>query len=58
MRITLSVQFDIERAKPEPPPQPEGPVLYDVSSGHIERAQQWDHDKREPIGFTGKEASE
>lgn len=55
MRITFSVQLDIERAKPDPPPGPELPVVYDLSGSHLERAQQWDHDKREPIGFNAKE---
>ena len=54
MRIRLAVTFDIHR-DPKPvlwPDTPETPAIYDVSSAQIERADQWDHERRQPIGFT------
>jgi len=52
MRIRLTL--DIFR-EPKPvlwPDKPEGPAIYDLSSAKIERADNWDHDTRQPIGFT------
>ena len=54
MRIRLTL--DIFR-EPKPvlwPDRPEAPAIYDVSSAHVERAPQFDHDTRPPIGFTTK----
>ena len=52
MRIRLTL--DIYR-EPKPvlwPDTPEAPAIYDVSSAHIERADQWDHDSKAFVGFT------
>lgn len=57
MKVTLSLRLNIERARPEPDTGPESPEIYDLSPGLIEKADQWDHDKREPIGFRGKEGA-
>jgi len=53
IRLTLDIYREPKPVLwPDTPEAPEAPAIYDVSSAHIERADQWDHDRRQPVGFT------
>jgi len=50
--VRIRLTLDIYR---EPKSAADGdnrPVIYDLSDAHIERAEQWDHDGRPPVGFS------
>jgi len=54
VRIRLAVTVHITRDR-DPDPEPDRPAIYDVSGAQVERATQWDHDDRPPIGFRPRE---
>jgi len=50
MRIRLTL--DVYREPKSAVSEDNRPVIYDLSGAHVERAPQFDHDTRQPIGFT------
>ena len=54
MRIRIALTVTIRRDRRSDPPAPEvvtGPERHFTPTAQVERAEQWDHDKRPPLGF-------